>query len=141
MTSELKNGLASRLIVTDEKKVTQILTNLVSNAIKFSPNCTVHIKAETTTQNSQEFLKVSVVDTGVGISKEHQAGLFQPFTQADDLVSRRFGGSGLGLSISKKYAELMSGHIDCQSDENKGSQFWFIVPLAESSTASSSQSS
>jgi hypothetical protein len=75
-----------------------------------------------------------VRDTGIGIPKDKIAMLFRPFTQVDGSIARKYGGTGLGLSISRQLAEMMGGEIGVESEESKGSTFWFIVPLTKQTT-------
>jgi len=110
----------------DVSKVRQILTNLVSNAIKFTEEGNVVVR----TMLENEFdgntkIKIGVSDTGIGIDLKDQNRLFNTFEQVDSSSTRKFGGTGLGLSISKSLAELMQGEIGLQSKPNAGSTFWF----------------
>lgn len=114
----------------DPTRIKQVLSNLVSNAIKFTSHGRVDIKIE----RNQDPLRpgniyFAIQDSGVGISEENIPHLFQPFSQADSSISRRFGGTGLGLSICKMLAELMGGDIRVQSSEGQGSTFSFTLPL------------
>jgi signal transduction histidine kinase/ActR/RegA family two-component response regulator len=106
----------------DATRVRQILTNLVSNAVKFTDAGRVTIIAEAL---DDSILRFSVVDTGVGFDEAARARLFSRFQQADGSITRRFGGSGLGLAISRQLASLMGGELDCQSAPGVGSRFWF----------------
>ena len=113
-------------IIADEIRVKEILTNLISNAIKFTNKGKITIKAV----KDGKFVKTSVIDTGVGISKDKIKNLFQKFYQVDSSVSRRFfGGTGLGLSISKQLVELQKGKISVESEPGKGSTFSFTLPI------------
>ena len=117
----------------DPMRIRQVLTNLVGNAVKFTEQGEVSvsiIRAPAT--DDQQTLRFEVYDTGIGISAEAQARLFKPFSQADSATSRRFGGSGLGLSISKKLVELMGGAIGMNSTPGIGTCFWFTLPLEQS---------
>ena len=106
----------------------QILTNLTSNAVKFTERGSVTLRGEMPTPGT---LRFSVVDTGVGFTPEVKARLFARFQQADGSITRRFGGSGLGLAISRQLATLMNGQVDCESDAGVGSRFWFEAPFAD----------
>ena len=114
----------------DPTRLRQVLTNLVSNAIKFTPRGTVaiHVGKRGETRTHYE-LMFAVKDTGVGIAPEAAAKLFQPFSQADTSTTRIHGGTGLGLVICKRIVELMHGKIGVRSELGKGSMFWFSVPL------------
>ncbi len=112
-------GLLPRQVESDPKRLKQILINLVGNAIKF----TKHGKVVVQVRYSDGLLCIDVIDTGIGISEEHQAKLFKPFQQGDSSVSRHFGGTGLGLAISRRLAELLGGEISVQSRLGEGSTF------------------
>ncbi len=123
----------------DAGRVRQILTNLIGNAIKFTKDGDILIRVEKIQENSTRvLLKISVTDTGEGISDEVKGKLFQPFTQSDASTTRRFGGTGLGLSISKKLVEMMDGEIGLESKIGEGSTFWFNVSLEKQATISPS---
>ena len=118
----------------DPNRLRQILTNLVSNAIKFTQSGEVGIQVNLDHQTEAEaVLRFSISDTGIGISAAQQEKIFDAFAQADSSVSRRFGGTGLGLSISRRLTQLMNGEIGVLSQEGKGSQFWFTVVLKKRS--------
>jgi len=117
-----------RTIRTDPLRVRQILVNLVSNAIKFTDRGGVRIVVRCTFgEDGRARVQFSVADTGIGMTAEEMARLFQPFTQADTSSTRRFGGTGLGLSISQKLAEMLGGRIEVQSQPGEGSTFTFSV--------------
>ena len=110
----------------DMVRLRQVLMNLLSNAIKFTKAGTIKLKAELVGVRQDEYeLRFSVTDTGIGITEEQQAKLFQPFSQADVSTTRKFGGTGLGLAISKRLTELMGGGIGVVSRPGEGSLFWF----------------
>ena len=116
---------------SDAYRIKQILYNLISNAFKFTEHGTVHIQADARQLNGDEYeIGIAVTDTGIGIKKEQQQHIFDEFTQANDEISKRYGGSGLGLHISQKLAHLLRGKIYLESYENKGSTFTLRV-LAE----------
>jgi PAS domain S-box-containing protein len=119
-----------RLVRGDPSRLRQVLTNLVGNAIKFTPAGQVSVLARVAAQRGgRAELRFEVVDTGIGIAQEDAARLFAPFTQADTSTSRKYGGTGLGLSISKRLVEAMGGTIGVESELGKGSRFWFTVPI------------
>jgi signal transduction histidine kinase/CheY-like chemotaxis protein len=118
----LKNKLLG-----DPTRTTQVITNLVHNAIKFTQKGLVEVGIEVANQNEHNAtLNVYVKDTGIGISKDKQKIIFERFTQADSSTSRGFGGTGLGLSISKRILELQNSSLKLISQEGKGSTFYFI---------------
>lgn len=109
---------------SDAYRIKQILYNLISNAFKFTERGTVHIQADARQLNGDEYeIGIAVTDTGIGIKKEQQEHIFDEFTQANDEISKRYGGSGLGLHISQKLVNLLRGKIYLESYENKGSTF------------------
>jgi PAS domain S-box-containing protein len=120
-------------IIGDQTRIRQILSNLVNNAIKFTDRghvlITVMESAKEQAPNGQIMLSCAVTDTGIGISPEKQKNVFGRFTQADETTSRRFGGTGLGLTICKQLAELMGGDITLTSALSKGSTFTFCAPF------------
>jgi len=113
-----------KAIVGDETRIRQIIMNLVGNAVKFTEHGGVTVSAS----YAEEKLQIKVKDTGIGISEENQKKLFQPFSQADSSTTRKYGGTGLGLVICRKLAELMGGTITLQSNEGEGSCFTLKVP-------------
>ena len=125
------DGPAPDAITADSARVRQVLLNLLSNAVKFTERGGVTVKAAYDRDRSG-VLRLSVCDTGPGISAESASRLFQRFSQIDGSASRQHGGSGLGLAISKAMAELMGGEIGLESEVGRGSDFWFTVaaPLA-----------
>ncbi len=114
----------------DAMHLNQIITNLVGNAIKFTDAGSVRIKVSLeSNQLDKVILRFEVADTGIGISREHQKNLFQAFTQAESSISRRFGGTGLGLIITQRLVKSLRGNISFSSKEGFGSKFWFTLPL------------
>jgi signal transduction histidine kinase len=113
-------------LYTDDKKLSQILRNYISNALKFTPEGEVHIDARMTEQGDVEFI---VSDTGIGIAPEHLPTLFSDFVQIDTRLQRRLRGTGLGLSLARKFAELLGGRVGCESELGKGSRFWVQIPV------------
>ena len=113
----------------DPLRIKQIVTNLVSNAIKFTQNGEVVLRAMLEDLDGNHVtVKVSVTDTGVGLSRVQQQSLFHAFSQADASTARQYGGTGLGLVISKRLIEEMGGEIGVESELGKGSTFWFTLP-------------
>ncbi|MGA8399833.1 MAG: response regulator [Stellaceae bacterium] len=114
----------------DPTRLRQVLLNLVGNAIKFTDKGGVSIEVTSRREEGpSQRVRFEVTDTGVGMSDEARQRLFQKFSQADSSITRRFGGSGLGLAISKQIVELMGGEIGVESEEGRGSKFWFEVHL------------
>ena len=112
----------------DPNRLRQMISNLVSNAIKFADHGQIRVDARELERNdNQALLRFSVSDTGIGIPSEKLAQLFQPFSQLDSSTTRRFGGSGLGLSIVRSLAELMGGEVGVESEIGRGSRFWFSI--------------
>ena len=117
-------------MVGDPHRFKQILGNLLANAVKFTERGEIHIVLSGSADPQQlPFLRCSVEDTGIGMAPEEQMGLFEAFTQADISMARRYGGSGLGLVISRQLAQLMGGVVDFESTKNKGSRFWFEIRM------------
>jgi signal transduction histidine kinase len=112
----------------DPLRIRQMLDNLASNAAKFTTSGFVRVEcSEVSSHQYHAVLEFSVSDSGIGISPEKQALLFQPFTQADNSVTREYGGSGLGLSIVLELARLHGGDAGVESREGEGSRFWFRI--------------
>ena len=115
-----------RMIKGDPVRIRQVVLNLAANAVKFTERGAVRIEVS---QLDAGQLKISVVDSGIGISEEQLNRMFRRFTQADSSTTRRYGGTGLGLAISKTLVELMGGTIGVHSEPGTGSTFWFTLPL------------
>jgi PAS domain S-box-containing protein len=114
----------------DVSRLRQVLLNLTNNSIKFTSKGEVTIEVTTYSETESDVvLKFAIIDTGIGIPLAAQAKLFQPFTQVDASTTRQYGGTGLGLAICKQIVELMGGAIHVESEENKGSTFWFTTPF------------
>ena len=117
-------------VTGDAQRLGQTLRNLVDNAIKFSERGTIGIRAELAEEDGYSLLlRLEVTDEGIGVEPEQQARLFQPFVQADGSITRKFGGTGLGLIMVKRLARLMGGDAGMQSDPGKGSSFWLTARL------------
>lgn len=118
------------MLYTDDKKLAQILRNFISNALKFTPNGQVVVSARMQGEDSVRF---SVRDTGIGIPAELQSTLFEDFVQVDTPLQKRLRGTGLGLSLCKRFAELLGGHVGVDSVVGEGSDFYVVLPykLAE----------
>ena len=126
---EIKPGVP-KFLVGDVFRLKQILINLTGNAIKFTRQGSVKIIAGLESETDEEVeLLIAVVDTGIGIPHKRQHNLFREYSQADPSTSPKYGGTGLGLLISKMLTEIMGGEIGLESEVDKGSRFWFRIPL------------
>ena len=113
---------------TDVVKLRQCLFNLLSNAAKFTENGRITLRVRRETVGGRDWLSFAVVDTGIGMTPEQLARLFQRFTQADETTTRRFGGTGLGLALSKAFAQLLGGDVSVESTEGQGTCFTLRLP-------------
>jgi signal transduction histidine kinase len=113
-------------LFTDDKKLSQILRNFISNALKFTPAGEVRVSARLLDAERVEF---AVTDTGIGIAREHLPNLFQDFVQRDVRLQKRLRGTGLGLSLARKFAELLGGNVTVESELGKGSRFSVVLPM------------
>jgi PAS domain S-box-containing protein len=121
---------APTYVFGDGVRIRQVLTNLIGNSIKFTPEGHVLVNADLVKLDGENAtFKISIVDTGIGISEEAITRLFRNFEQAEDSTSRKFGGTGLGLAISRQLVELMGGTIDVESTLGQGSTFFFVLTL------------
>ncbi len=119
----------------DPRRIRQVITNLIANAIKFTEEGEVIINVKLDSynpENDHTSVRFEIVDTGIGIEESVTKQLFNPFTQADSSIQRKFGGTGLGLAISRQIVEMMQGTIGIESEIGVGSTFWFTVPLDSS---------
>ena len=122
------------LIKTDEVRLRQVITNLIGNAVKFTSTGSVTLKARfIETKTFDDRIKLTVADTGIGMSSEQLNRIFDPFVQADASVTRRFGGTGLGLSISKRIVEAFGGEIHVESTEGVGTEVSFEIEVGDCS--------
>jgi len=118
----------------DPTKIKEILTNLLNNAVKFTESggeISVEIQKLSATEGDRSLIEFKVSDTGIGMSESQLKKIFDPFAQADSSITRKYGGTGLGLTITKEYVELLGGKLNVESEENVGSTFSFILPLEE----------
>ncbi|NYF34774.1 ATP-binding protein [Stenotrophomonas sp. JAI102] len=114
------------MLYTDDKKLAQILRNFISNALKFTPSGQVVVSTQLEGESAVRF---SVRDTGIGIPAELQSTLFEDFVQVDTPLQKRLRGTGLGLSLCKRFAELLGGHVGVESEIGTGSNFYVVLPL------------
>jgi len=125
------------LLYTDDKKLAQILRNFISNALKFTPNGQVVVS---TRLEGEAAVRFSVRDTGIGIPAELQSTLFEDFVQVDTPLQKRLRGTGLGLSLCKRFAELLGGHVGVESELGTGSNFYVVLPLTLATEAAHGES-
>jgi len=125
----------SLFLYTDRTKLYQILLNLISNACKFTEHGAINITVNTTKNENKDWVCFTVSDTGIGMTPAQQQKLFNVFSQADVSTTRKYGGTGLGLHISKRFSELMGGHIEVKSELEKGSTFSVYLPFVLTQTA------
>lgn len=129
-----------KVLVGDAGRIRQILNNLIGNAVKFTEKGSITVISSISKSTSNICkLHIEIRDTGIGIPQEHQKKIFGAFQQADSKTGRRFGGTGLGLNISKRLIEVMGGQIDFKSEGGKGSCFWFELDLLKSDDKIESQ--
>lgn len=119
----------NRMVKSDPFRIKQVITNLVTNACKFTEEGSIEIKAFLETRNRKNLLVIRVKDTGIGISEEKKEAIFEEFSQEDSSIEKRFGGSGLGLAITKKLTQLLKGTIELESEHGKGSEFTIRIPV------------
>jgi CheY-like chemotaxis protein/nitrogen-specific signal transduction histidine kinase len=126
-----------RRIKGDAARIRQILDNLIDNALKFTSEGSVRLRASAREAGGTLSLRFDVTDTGIGLSKAEQERLFQPYVQVDRAILSRYGGTGLGLSIARRLVKLMEGEIGCESVTGQGSLFWVSFPALRVETESS----
>ena len=125
----LQTELPEKIII-DRTKLNQVVMNLCSNAIKFTPQGkSVSLEVSMLKKDKQEYLQIQVIDTGIGVPESKQKLIFEAFSQTDETITSKFGGTGLGLNIVKKIVELLEGTLTLQSEVDKGATFTVIVPL------------
>jgi signal transduction histidine kinase len=127
------------IILGDAVKLRQVLLNLLSNAAKFTENGRVTLAVRRERQPSGDWISIAVSDTGIGIERDMLARLFTNFTQADPAIAAKYGGTGLGLALSRKLCRLMGGELSAESQPGRGSQFTLRVPAQSESSVVSSQ--
>jgi len=131
----IRPGLPDR-VRSDPHRLHQVLTNLLGNAIKFTERGGVALEAEVLDESAScARVRLIVRDTGIGIASERQQAVFESFTQADGSTTRRYGGSGLGLTISRQLIEIMGGRMHLESAPGKGSAFWIEIALEKTAAA------
>ncbi|MCH4890410.1 PAS domain S-box protein [Acidaminobacter sp. JC074] len=127
-------------LIGDHVRITQVINNVLGNAIKFtefgSVTCHIDVKSET---DKEQWLSIKIKDTGIGIKEKHQSKIFSSFSQGDGSITRKFGGTGLGLNITKRLVEMMNGAIEFESVYGKGTTFTIELPLGKCSGDISSQ--
>lgn len=125
---EIEHAADVKQMHADPLRVRQVLINLLGNAAKFTSNGTITLLVNRSKENP-EMLSFCVADTGIGISPEHMKNLFQEFTQGDASIARNYGGTGLGLALSRRLCRLMDGDITMESTFGKGSTFTVCLPI------------
>src|SRR4029079_688346 len=125
LVAEVQDDLGS--LTVDPMRLRQILLNLLSNACKFTKEGEIKLAARKVS-NGSSFVEFAVSDTGIGMTAEQQAKLFEEFSQADATTAQRFGGTGLGLAITRKLARMMGGDVTVTSESSKGSVFTVRLP-------------
>lgn len=129
ITVDLPHRWHARHVLADPTRLRQVMLNLVSNAVKFTSEGTVTLRMRQQVREQTVWLRVEVQDTGIGIGQEGRVKLFRPFSQVDASISRRYGGTGLGLTICKEIIDRFGGRIGVESESGFGSTFWFEIPV------------
>lgn len=127
-------------LVSDKRMLTDIINNLINNAVKFTEAGTITLTEEVIKIDNEPYVKIDVIDTGIGISKENVEFIFEEFRQGSEGIARKYEGSGLGLTVSRKYALLLDGDLSVVSEKGKGSTFTLIFPLRKIETENSASS-
>lgn len=128
--TDIDAGIAEQIFMGDPVRLSQVLLNLTGNAVKFTEAGSIHLRVHLTSASSSEVkLNFSVQDTGIGIPSDDKQRLFKLFEQGDGSSTRKYGGTGLGLILTKRLVEMMGGTIDMTSEPGLGSTFWFSVTL------------
>ena len=125
----LENHTSGLMLHADQAKVRQSILNLLSNAAKFTYEGNIYLRIQCYSDANQEWIIFAVQDTGIGLSLEQQDRLFQPFTQADASTTQKYGGTGLGLALSRQFCRLQGGDITVSSELGKGSCFTITLPF------------
>jgi signal transduction histidine kinase len=125
------DGNVPEYIDSDSRRIRQIITTLVDNAIKFTDRGHVNLRCGLKDIDDQKFIEISVTDSGIGIQKQEIDKLFKRFAQIDSTLSRKYDGLGLGLVKAKALVNMLGGKMTVDSEENKGSVFIFTIPLIE----------
>ena len=131
----LELDLEDVLMFGDMLKIRQILFNLISNSAKFTRNGVITLKSRLLNINGEAKIVFEVIDTGIGIEKEHLSKLFDPFEQVDTSTTREYGGTGLGLTITKRFCNMMEGEIEVDSKKDKGTKFIIYLPYVDGSVS------
>lgn len=120
-------------VFSDDRKLAQILRNYISNALKFTTRGEVRVSARCESAEGRDWVRFAVADTGIGIAREYHGAIFQDFSQIDSPIQKSLRGTGLGLSLSKRLAELLGGHVGMESEPDQGSVFYVRIPLRAAS--------
>ncbi len=132
---ETECGPSAGMLFADSTKVRQIILNILGNAVKFTKEGSVRLATERVTHGGKDWCRISVRDTGIGMTPHQSASVFRAFAQADSSTSRVYGGTGLGLAISRSLCRLMGGDITVSSDVGKGSEFVILLPVRVEGTS------